>query len=50
MSKALATSRDLLQQVIDTAPIRVFWKDRKAATWAAIQPLRAMPASKAPQN
>jgi PAS domain S-box-containing protein len=27
MSKALATSRDLLQQVIDTAPIRVFWKD-----------------------
>ena len=28
MSKALATSRDLLQQVIDTAPIRVFWKDR----------------------
>ncbi len=28
MSAALATSRDLLQQVIDTAPIRVFWKDR----------------------
>jgi PAS domain S-box-containing protein len=29
MSKALATSRDLLQQVIDTAPICVFWKDRE---------------------
>jgi PAS domain S-box-containing protein len=29
MSDALATSRDLLQQVIDTAPIRVFWKDRE---------------------
>jgi PAS domain S-box-containing protein len=29
MSKALATSRDLLQQVIDTAPVRVFWKDRE---------------------
>ncbi len=29
MSKALATSRDLLQQIIDTAPIRVFWKDRE---------------------
>jgi hypothetical protein len=28
MSAALATSRDLLQQVVDTAPIRVFWKDR----------------------
>ena len=28
MSAALATSRDLLRQVIDTAPIRVFWKDR----------------------
>lgn len=28
-STALATSRDLLQQVIDTAPIRVFWKDRE---------------------
>ncbi len=28
-SAALATSRDLLQQVIDTAPIRVFWKDRE---------------------
>jgi hypothetical protein len=29
MSAELATSRDLLQQVIDTAPIRVFWKDRE---------------------
>ncbi len=29
MTAALATSRDLLQQVIDTAPIRVFWKDRE---------------------
>lgn len=29
MSTALAQSRDLLQQVIDTAPIRVFWKDRE---------------------
>ena len=29
MSAALATSRDLLQQVIDTVPIRVFWKDRE---------------------
>ena len=29
MSAALATSRDMLQQVIDTAPIRVFWKDRE---------------------
>ena len=29
MSAALATSRDLMQQVIDTAPIRVFWKDRE---------------------
>ncbi|HOE40655.1 MAG TPA: PAS domain S-box protein [Rhodoferax sp.] len=28
LSKALAVSRDLLQKVIDTAPIRVFWKDR----------------------
>jgi hypothetical protein len=28
MSKAFATSRDLLRLVIDTAPIRVFWKDR----------------------
>jgi PAS domain S-box-containing protein len=28
MSVALSTSRDLLRQVIDTAPIRVFWKDR----------------------
>ncbi|MBK9441886.1 MAG: EAL domain-containing protein [Comamonadaceae bacterium] len=28
MSKALAISRDVLQQVVDTAPIRVFWKDR----------------------
>ncbi len=28
MSEALATSRDLLRQIIDTAPIRVFWKDR----------------------
>jgi PAS domain S-box-containing protein len=29
MTAALATSRDLLQQVIDTVPIRVFWKDRE---------------------
>jgi PAS domain S-box-containing protein len=29
MSAALITSRDLLQQVIDTAPIRVFWKDQE---------------------
>ena len=28
LTAALATSRDLLQKVIDTAPIRVFWKDR----------------------
>ncbi|MCP5279452.1 MAG: PAS domain S-box protein, partial [Thiobacillus sp.] len=28
ISAALAQSRDLLQQIIDTAPIRVFWKDR----------------------
>jgi len=28
MSDELAKSRDLLQKVIDTAPIRVFWKDR----------------------
>ena len=27
MSAELATSRDLLQQIIDTVPIRVFWKD-----------------------
>ncbi len=28
LTAALATSRDLLQLIIDTAPIRVFWKDR----------------------
>ncbi|MCP5352176.1 MAG: PAS domain-containing protein [Chromatiales bacterium] len=29
MKAALARSRDLLQQVIDTVPLRVFWKDRE---------------------
>ncbi|MBF0095402.1 MAG: PAS domain-containing protein, partial [Alphaproteobacteria bacterium] len=29
MSSELARSQDLLQNVIDTAPIRVFWKDRE---------------------
>ncbi|MGB4336048.1 MAG: EAL domain-containing protein [Chromatiaceae bacterium] len=28
LTAALATSRGLLQKIIDTAPIRVFWKDR----------------------
>ena len=28
MKKALASSRDFLQQLIDTAPMRIFWKDR----------------------
>ena len=28
MTAALASSRSLLQSVVDTAPIRVFWKDR----------------------
>jgi two-component system sensor histidine kinase/response regulator len=28
MSQALAMSNDLLQTVIDTAPVRIFWKDR----------------------
>ena len=28
MSKEVAESRNLLQRVIDTAPVRVFWKDR----------------------
>ena len=29
MKTALASSRDLLRQVIDTVPLRIFWKDRK---------------------
>ena len=28
MSAELVDARDLLQQIIDTAPVRVFWKDR----------------------
>jgi PAS domain S-box-containing protein len=45
MSKALATSHDLLQQIIDTAPIRVFWKDREGR-YLGCNPLFAHDASK----
>jgi two-component system sensor histidine kinase/response regulator len=45
MSKALATSRDLLQQVIDTAPVRVFWKDREGR-YLGCNPLFARDANK----
>jgi len=45
MSKALATSRDLLQKIIDTAPIRVFWKDRDCR-YLGCNPLFARDAGK----
>jgi two-component system sensor histidine kinase/response regulator len=45
ISEALATSRDLLQQVIDTAPIRVFWKDRNCR-YLGCNPLFAKDAGK----
>ncbi|GEM_PF-5261580 len=45
MSAALATSRDLLQQVIDTAPVRVFWKDRDSR-YLGCNPLFARDAGK----
>ncbi|WP_301275738.1 PAS domain-containing protein [Dechloromonas sp.] len=46
MKTALASSRDLLQKVIDTAPVRVFWKDREGR-YLGCNPVFACDAGKA---
>jgi hypothetical protein len=48
--RAVAESQRLLQTVIDTTPMRVFWKDRNSAIWDATRPLPPMPERRPPRK